>query len=146
MLTNKQINQYWKKVNKSDSCWDWSASKDRDGYGIVWTAPGKSQKAHRVSAMLAGKNLSQVIRHTCNNRACVRPEHLIPGTQSDNMQDMYKAGRANLGHGGRKKIAIRTPSGDFDSIGDAAKAYKIDTTTVRQKVIRQVPGWEKLES
>jgi len=33
-----------------------------------------------------------VLRHTCNNPACVNPEHIVPGTHSENMQDSVRAG------------------------------------------------------
>lgn len=33
-----------------------------------------------------------VARHTCDNPCCVRVEHLIPGTQADNVEDMRKKG------------------------------------------------------
>jgi hypothetical protein len=34
-----------------------------------------------------------VARHTCNNPACVNPDHIIPGTQYENVHDMIAAGR-----------------------------------------------------
>ena len=38
---------------------------------------------------IAGK----VVRHTCDNPACHNPEHLLLGTQSDNVRDTYTRGR-----------------------------------------------------
>jgi hypothetical protein len=35
----------------------------------------------------------QVVRHTCDNPMCINPEHLIIGTQRDNIQDMMDRDR-----------------------------------------------------
>ena len=138
--------RFWKKVHRTEQCWEWTASRDRDGYGIFWIQPSKSVKSHRFSAALAGKNIDdKVVRHTCHNPACVNPDHLVTGTQQENLQDMFVAGRANMGHGGRKKIPVRTPLGDFHSIGAAAKANGIDATTVRKRILKQSLGWTVLQ-
>jgi len=39
-----------------------------------------------------------VIRHTCDNPKCINPEHLISGTQDDNIQDAVKKGRMRRGN------------------------------------------------
>jgi len=34
-----------------------------------------------------------VVRHRCDNPPCINPEHLITGTQGQNIQDMIDRGR-----------------------------------------------------
>lgn len=44
------------------------------------------QFVHTVlTAMLA--SYEDVVRHTCHNRNCIRPDHLTSGTRADNYQD-----------------------------------------------------------
>lgn len=100
-LTKRQINNFWKKIQKTDSCWLWVGCK-RNGYGRV-NLDGKVYLAHRISCLLNGKldnplNLvrgacGNVVRHTCDVRNCVNPEHLIVGTQKENMLDAKQKGR-----------------------------------------------------
>jgi len=79
-----------KVVKCENGCWEWSEYKDKDGYGIY-----KQHRAHRVAYELwKGKIPSgQLVRHTCDNPPCVNPEHLLVGTQTDNMNDMVKRNR-----------------------------------------------------
>lgn len=37
------------------------------------------------------------IRHTCDNRKCINPNHLIPGSSFDNSNDMVIRGRSAKG-------------------------------------------------
>jgi hypothetical protein len=41
----------------------------------------------------------QIIRHRCDVVNCVNPDHLEPGTQLDNMNDMAERGRRVSLHG-----------------------------------------------
>ena len=62
---------------------------------------GKKMGAH-VRAYLQSVNgdlelvKGKVVMHTCDNRLCVNPEHLVLGTQSDNIKDMVSKGRQRL--------------------------------------------------
>lgn len=36
---------------------------------------------------------SVIGRHTCDDRLCINPDHIIPGTQADNVRDAVRRGR-----------------------------------------------------
>ncbi|MFA5027008.1 MAG: HNH endonuclease signature motif containing protein [Candidatus Methylomirabilota bacterium] len=59
---------------------------------------GKRQAAHRVSFHLAFGDIPEglYICHHCDNKLCVRPDHLFLGTQKDNMQDWTVKGKNRL--------------------------------------------------
>ena len=90
------INQrFWDKINKTDSCWIWSASTTR-GYGRLMIKKNVTIAAHRYSAMLHFGMFDSrlLVLHKCDNPACVNPEHLFLGTEKDNMVDMVSKGRS----------------------------------------------------
>ena len=102
-MDEKQIARFWAKVDKSGPtpahmshlghCWQWTGSLDTTGYGNAWTGNGCA-RAHRLSyAMLVKEPAEQFVLHRCDNRACVRPEHLFLGDAEDNMQDAISKGR-----------------------------------------------------
>ena len=70
---------------------------DSGGYGQVHIA-GKRYLAHRVAYCQAnGIDFEQikgkVVRHLCDTRRCVNPEHLALGTHKENMADMVRRRR-----------------------------------------------------
>ena len=90
------IKRFWSKVDKTDSCWLWTANTDNDGYGLFGFEK-RQWRAHRFS-MHISKGLDTnlpIVCHTCDNPACVNPDHLYNGTVKDNMQDKVKRGRAH---------------------------------------------------
>ena len=80
--------RFWSKVNKTDTCWEWTSAIDTYGYGIFQRSHPKRQsvKAHRVSYELSiGLILDGLtLDHLCYNTKCVNPEHLEPVTKSEN--------------------------------------------------------------
>lgn len=72
-----QEEKFWSLVQKTDTCWIWNGYKLKSGYG-QHLFNGKVEYCHRVSQMLAGKELFKNTSHTCGQRSCVNPEHLVP--------------------------------------------------------------------
>lgn len=67
------------RIIKDGECWLWTGPKDRDGYGQHYL-DGKVRVAHRsVYILLRGEiPENNHLHHTCKNKACVNPEHLMP--------------------------------------------------------------------
>ncbi len=67
------------------------------GYATAWVLrDGRRHTTtlHRKLFYEATGKWPEVVRHTCDNPRCINLEHLVEGTQTDNMQDMRDRGRA----------------------------------------------------
>ena len=60
-------------VQKTESCWLWSAGRDKNGYGRV-TCGRRARKAHRVSYELFVGEISpgSLVRHRCDHGVAPR--------------------------------------------------------------------------
>lgn len=79
------------------SCKIWPGAVQNNGYGQI-RREGKLYLAHRWAyAQATGVSMlsltGQVVRHTCDTRLCIEPDHLVLGTQSQNMHDKKRPGK-----------------------------------------------------
>lgn len=89
---------FWSLVEKSDGCWLWQGFRSKRGYG-QFKHHGIGHNASRIAyEWTYGAIASEmVVRHTCDNPPCVRPDHLIAGTNADNSKDMVERNRQSKG-------------------------------------------------
>lgn len=92
--------RFWPKVKQTEGCWLWLGAKNPDGYG-VFRIKNRGTSAHRIAyALKVGHIPTGVsVLHSCDNRSCVRPDHLFLGTQLENVNDMMKKGRGHKARG-----------------------------------------------
>jgi len=103
---NREIN--------ANGCWIWKGQPSFK-YGSLSTN-GKPKSAHRASFELFNGHIpkGKVLLHACDTPACFNPEHLILGTQKDNMDDMRAKGRQKC------------------KIGEDSRASKLTNAKVRE--------------
>ena len=75
-------------------CIEFAGYRDEKGYGRQ-TINGVSDRAHRHAYRKHHGPIPKgmVVRHTCDNPPCIRKEHLVLGTQLDNMRDAVERNR-----------------------------------------------------
>lgn len=98
-MDNKTLDRFMSKVEKTDTCWLWKASKNKAGYahfGIRKNEKSFMAVGSRVSFEHFNGPIPEglCVLHACDVRHCVNPEHLFLGTKRDNSDDMIRKGRA----------------------------------------------------
>jgi hypothetical protein len=84
----------------SDGCLEFTGSRNARGYGQLGsyrpkTGDTRPSLAHRAVWEYHNGPIPEglVVRHTCDNPACVEIAHLLLGTRADNSADMVARGR-----------------------------------------------------
>lgn len=132
--------RFWAKVEKTDTCWNWTANVLDDGYGM-FCYRSKNVLAHRHAYRMAHGEIPDWMHvdHTCFNRRCVRLDHLRLTTPKQNAENRSGAQRtsrsgvrgvwlkksrnrwyASVAHHG-KRIFV----GEFRELADAAEAVRL---------------------
>lgn len=131
MAKQSIADRFWSKVNKTDTCWLWTRQLSTKGYGrfLYYSRSERSSRgmyAHRVSWIMANGPIPDGanVLHKCDTPACVNPEHLFLGTQSDNMQDCKRKGRT-CNYNGENHPQARLTESDV-------RAIRSDTRTQSQ--------------
>lgn len=81
----RTLARFWAKVNKTETCWLWTASKKPKGYG-EFSVDGSLVYAHRFAyeAVVGPIPAGLTLDHLCRVRHCVNPTHLEAVTNREN--------------------------------------------------------------
>lgn len=83
-------------IDEKTSCWLWQGYINPHGYGMLGIGKSRVQRmVHRLAYILHHGDIPPhlIVRHICDVRDCINPEHLILGTMQDNTWDAIKRGR-----------------------------------------------------
>lgn len=137
------IDRFWKKVEKTASCWLWKGAPLRSGHGVINSggSEGRSIGAHRVSWELHNGPIPEgmCVLHNCpggDNPACVNPAHLFLGTSVDNAKDMFAKGRQADPHyrqSGRERWALAHPGALAGANGSGVKLTAEQVAIIRTR-------------
>lgn len=142
--------RFWRFVQKSDGCWLWKSSFTVKGYGKLGGGGrgGKQLLAHRVSYEIHHGEIpdGMVVMHKCDNPACVNPDHLQVGTQSENILDSLSKGRKVCVapvHQGEQHWSAKLTEDDVRAIRESkgipytelAKQYGVYPSVIRRAAV-----------
>ena len=137
---------FWSKVNKTESCWEWTRQKQKGfSYGKL-TYKNKKRLAHRVSWFLTygeWPSNNMCVLHKCDNPSCVNPDHLFLGTQQDNMRDMAIKNRAATKLKPEEVIEIRKLAELGESRKVLSEKFNISKRQINRIISRE--DWRHIE-
>jgi hypothetical protein len=98
-ITHRPLEDRFRDLTEpvSGGCLRWTAKLSHNGYGQILIDKKNRRATHLAFFLKHGRWPEGILRHKCDYRWCVEAEHLVEGTQKDNIQDAVQKGRMALG-------------------------------------------------
>lgn len=116
-------------------CRVWIGARGDNGYGITRGGlTGRRCRLYTHRAMWAAVHgelpSNLIVRHSCDNRPCLRVEHLLTGTTADNNADTVNRWTGLVRYGGW--------TGER---GEAHRSHRLTEESVRELRALRASGW-----
>lgn len=129
-------------------CWWYDGTHEKHGYGNV-RLHGRIVKTHRVSYehFVGPIPDGLIVRHRCDVRICLNPDHLEVGTNADNVRDRDERGRGAQHDGENSNqakltwVQVREIRASTDLTRFLVKRYGVSRTTIQY--IRSNKSWKE---
>jgi hypothetical protein len=128
--------RFWRDIwfEPNTGCWLFAGPSDDFGYGRIREG-AKKIRTHRLSYRMHKGEIPDgvTLMHSCDIPCCCNPDHLIPGTNAENIADMDRKRRRSIGEAHNSKLtedqvrAIRSDPRTHRAIG---ASYGIAHSTV----------------
>jgi len=137
-------------------CWAWTGPTQERGYGYL-VDPRKPFNRASAPRMIIPRLVCETVhgampddwqtRHQCHTPICVNPDHLLPGTRSDNLKDSVRDGRWTFTRGtgngraklnGAKVLEIQRLHHEGISYPQIAAVFGVGTSTASRAVRGQL--------
>lgn len=139
--TDCRFELYSASPKTADGCIEWSGPLNNSGYGVLSIGDNSRENkkrvraAHRVAYEKANGDIPEglCVMHTCDNRKCVNPEHLVLGTWADNNKDRSKKGRSG------KRVFSEDERARYSEMlkGERNHTAKLTDEQVRQLILER---------
>ena len=139
--SEQKLSELLAKATKTGECLICHVAPNAKGYCYISLGRNNKHRAHRfVYETLNGKLPTElIVMHSCDNRACILPEHLSAGTVQDNQTDMK-----NKGRGRNKPRAVNRDANEQAiklyqagyTFREIAEATEVGTSTASYRVKR----------
>jgi hypothetical protein len=146
--------RFWRKTdteaNHPLGCWTWKGFGTSRRHPTIALTPNKFMYAARFAYLLCYGAIPDglLILHTCDNFMCVNPDHLYPGTHTDNERDKLTRNRTLRGEKNTNSKLTENDVRDIRKLREAgmllteiAHKYNINITTVSTIAHRKTWAW-----
>lgn len=135
-------------VQENTSCWICTSHGTNPGGYPQKTFNGRTSSVARYMYTLVNGAIppGMHIRHTCDNKMCINPDHLLMGTHKDNMQDMVDRKRHRYGMTHPKAILTNDAVKHIrhSSLAPKLLAHKYEVAQATIYSVRSKRTWKHL--